>query len=116
MTVERVCGCGCGASLEDRNRKALYASDACRARGWKARTGYGPQRPRKDRANGRSRQRQPELRVSYRKTVDHLANWLEAGGEPPAMARRHAEQVIGAALTPHQRDALARIRAREGGR
>lgn len=48
----RVCECGCGASLEGRDERARYATDACRAKAWKAGTGYGPQRPRRMRSNG----------------------------------------------------------------
>jgi len=36
----RLCACGCGASLEGMSPDARYATDACRARHWKERTGY----------------------------------------------------------------------------
>lgn len=48
--------CGCGCPLPARPN-GLYASDACRARAWKARRNYGPQEPRKGRSNGRRRSR-----------------------------------------------------------
>ncbi len=41
--MTRLCACGCGASLDHRHSTARFASDACRARGWKRRTGYGRQ-------------------------------------------------------------------------
>lgn len=43
--MTRLCACGCGASLDHRHPTARFASDACRARGWKARVGYGHQSP-----------------------------------------------------------------------
>jgi hypothetical protein len=47
----RLCGCGCGESMEGRAVNARYASAACRARAWKAQTGYGPQKGREGRSN-----------------------------------------------------------------
>lgn len=50
----RVCACGCGTSLEGRDPRARYHDAACRARGWKAETGYGRQDEPQVRANASS--------------------------------------------------------------
>lgn len=48
----RSCECGCGASMEGRDARARYATDACRARAWKDENAYGPQVPPEVRSNG----------------------------------------------------------------
>lgn len=64
----RTCACGCGASMEGARPQARYASDACRSRAWKARTGYRLVRARKPRQNASSRRR--EGVTVYFPTVD----------------------------------------------
>lgn len=49
----RQCGCGCRASLAGKHVSARYASDACRARAWKARTGYRRETAGNGTRNGR---------------------------------------------------------------
>jgi hypothetical protein len=85
------CDCGCGRPREGRS---AYASDACRARAWKARHNYGPQKPRKSRTNGNPKR--SGRQISYRKAVEvlaaHLAaeefHWCESDDEWYAVAER----------------------------
>jgi hypothetical protein len=93
----RVCACGCGASLEGRKPEARFASDACRSRAWKDRTGYSHQ----DRENGGNgaQKRHSGLQVSYRKAVEILHAEL---GTP-----KHAlELALAEALSHRQRERL----------
>jgi hypothetical protein len=34
------CGCGCGAEVDARRTGAIYATDACKSRAWRRRSGY----------------------------------------------------------------------------
>jgi hypothetical protein len=62
---ERVCACGCPRSMEGKRPNALYASDGCRTKAYKARhniTGYRAVKPS---LNGKKRgRRQLYLRPS----------------------------------------------------
>lgn len=66
--MARLCECGCGEPLAGRRPEARYATDQCRARDWKAKRGYGPQRRPGSRTNASG------LQVSFRKAVDVLAD------------------------------------------
>lgn len=95
------CDCGCG---KPKRGKSAYASDACRARHWKDRVGYGPQTPRKGRSNGK--QSRSGRQISYRKTVDWFADYLiDTENISDAEARYNAEQLIGGLLPDRQRKA-----------
>ena len=86
---DRVCSCGCGASLAGLRPQARYASDACRTRGWKARTGYADQRASKPSRNGRQRARRaPEQRIAFGKAAKLLVDRLGPAGEAAALVLR----------------------------
>lgn len=110
VSIVRTCACGCNTSLAGMRPEARYASDACRARAWKDRTGYADPRRRKAARNGRAqRRRAPDLRVSYRKALDALARYLQSIGRPAA--RREAAELLEPLLTDRQREALAADRS-----
>ncbi len=76
----RLCACGCGRSLAGKRPEARYASDACRARAWKERTGYEGPSATRTRENGRrkpARRRSPRPGVSvyFRKRSQLAAVW-----------------------------------------
>lgn len=80
--------CACGCPQQARGNSA-YASDACRARAWKARVGYGHQARRKARANGRKRKDsgvRPYLNI-------HEARELLAGRVPATVAAKVAAKL-----------------------
>lgn len=109
---ERVCeGPGCTVSMAGRHPSARFHSDACRARAWKERTGYGRPGPRKGRANG---QPKPSgLQVSYRRAVTAVADYLAAQdghAETLPVYQPTAESILRPALSVRQR---ARLEARE---
>jgi hypothetical protein len=89
----RVCACGCGESLAGRDKRALYATAACRARGWKRDRDYGPQKPPKVRTNARQRS---GLQVSYKRAVREVeAEFRELGvGFPRARATRAVRRAL----------------------
>ncbi len=95
------CACGCRQATRGESR---YASDACRARAWRERVGYGPQKPLQSRSNGK--QRRSGRQVSYRKAVDWFTAYLidteDIGVDE---ARYNAEQIIGGLLPDRQRAA-----------
>jgi hypothetical protein len=92
----RVCACGCGESIEHLRPQAVYASDACRPRHWKERTGYEDRRARKADRNGkRKAPRRPSLRVSYLKAVEAI--------EPHVGSRERAEEILRPVLPPSAR-------------
>ena len=102
----RVCQCGCGESLEGRDRRALYATAACRARGWKREYNYGPQPPPKVRTNAR---KQSGLQVSYRRAVLAMSIDLSLRGVLMEEAIEAAEASMRYILSDKQR---ARLDAR----
>lgn len=74
---ERFCACNCGQPLEGLRANARYASDACRSRDWKRRAGYVDPRAAKPRRNVSRQARRPTApRVSYRKAITAVADWL----------------------------------------
>lgn len=91
------CACGCP---EQARGKSAYASDACRARAWRQRVGYGPQKRLQGRSNGKTRASRPsDVRVTYQQAYEVLVRELGS----PLRARDLAEQM----LTDKQR---ARVR------
>lgn len=104
----RVCACGCGRSLEGRRPEARYATDKCRARHWKLRTGYGRADQQKGVRTAEAPRSGPSgLQVSYRKAVKRVAELLAVNGW---VQRRDAEHVatltLRAALPDRQRERL----------
>lgn len=94
------CACGCP---EPARGKSAYASDACRARAWRQRVGYGPQKPLQGRSNGKTRAARPsDVRPTFTRVYQVLVRELGS----PLRARDLAEQM----LTDKQR-----ARAREMG-
>lgn len=78
--------------MTGRRGNAHYATDACRTRAWKDRTGYVDRRGRKPSRNARPRGHRPsDLRVSYSRLVEVLG-----------------ETVARELLTPRQRARLRR--------
>ena len=53
----RLCACGCGTTIDELRPTARYATDACRTRAWKARTGYVDQRAAKPSRNATPRRK-----------------------------------------------------------
>jgi hypothetical protein len=97
------CACGCGRSLAHLKKPGRYASDACRARAWKARHGSGAPRAVGTAENGS--RHYGGLQVSYRKAVDTLA--IAFYGEPPdAFSRARVEEMLRPALPARQRERL----------
>lgn len=95
------CGCGCGAPARP---NGSYASDACRARAWKARRHYGPQKPLGARSNGNAARSKPSgAQVSYRKAVGAAAEMLVQAGHAPYKAERIAERYMVGVLPEKQR-------------
>lgn len=93
---------GCRESLDHLRKPGFYCSDACRARAWKARTGYRGQTPAGTARNGKARS---GLQVSFRKAVDTLA--IALYGEPPdAHTRARVEEMLRPALPARQRERL----------
>lgn len=108
------CECGCGADLT--RRQARYASDACKSRAWRQRSGYRippaaevcQTRPK------RAKSGQSGLQVSYRRAVDVLAAMIDGHVDrmlPPGAARSWADELMREALSDKQR---ARLDARDG--
>lgn len=137
------CGCLCGQPLAaNRRRGVRYRDEHHKQRAYRARvdaraadrgvaTKHGVMTleslpPASDTGNRNGdaptarqrtqRRRQPELRISFRKAVAILAHELEHHDvvDPPEKAPRVAELWLAGALSDRQRDALARMRAREG--
>jgi hypothetical protein len=108
VTADRLCECECGEPIQSSRPNARYASDACRTRAWKARTGYADRRARKPSRNGRPRRPSPSsVRISYRKALDVVESALRA--QPmrgSAAARQRAEELLEPILTPAGRRAL----------
>ncbi len=93
------CACGCN---KPRHGRSLYASDACRARAWRARVNYGPQKPRKSRSNGNTRR--SGRQASYRKAVDGVTALLrDHYGVDAEDAHLIAEVTLTPALPRNQR-------------
>jgi hypothetical protein len=85
------CACGCSASMEGKRACARYASDACRARAWKARTGYRRESGAGTARNGSDKPR--PRRVARRKGVSvYFAS--------PDLARRALDALTGHDLEP----------------
>lgn len=101
---ERVCACGCGASLDGMRKDAIYASAHCRTLGWKRRVGYADPRRRKASPNGKTGRSKPSgLQVSYRKAVRELADVMDAGN-PESLEL--AGRILARALPERQRALL----------
>lgn len=99
------CACGCGELLVDRRPTARYATAACRTRAWKQRSMYVDQRARKASRNAKPRRPTPgQVRLSYPKTLDLLADVLRHLNVPDADARARRE--LDAVLTDRQRQAI----------
>lgn len=96
------CGCGCGAPARP---NGSYASDACRARAWKARRNYGPQEPLEARSNGNVRRSKPSgVQASYFKAVDKVSAGVIAEFDVDAVfARWLAGRWLREALPEKQR-------------
>lgn len=91
------CVCGCGELSRPAGR---YATDACRARDWKARVRYGSQRPfERPQARIQRAARPSDVRPTFTRVYEVLARELGS----PLRARDLAEQM----LTDKQR---ARVR------
>lgn len=98
---DRLCECGCGQSLEGLRSNARYASDACRSRAWKARAGYVDPRTAKPRRNV-SKPRKPSIRISYRKALEQLEDYLISIGHDAPYTQARA--LLRPLLTPAQRE------------
>ena len=62
---------------------------------------------RANKARTRPRSRRPEARISYRKAVEALTAYFEGPDDIDSPTpRAEAHRILGAALTPKQRDAL----------
>jgi hypothetical protein len=108
----RRCKCGCGASLEGKRPEARYASDACRARAWKGRTGYRRENGRNGTRNASPRP--VALRISLRRAqtvADELIDTLDAAAVSPAGVRRIIDAVLVQSLSERQRQRLEDERA-----
>lgn len=108
---ERVClGPGCDVLMEGRDPEARFCTPRCRARDWKARTGYGRQSavrtPRRANASG------PSIRISYLRALDATADALIDAGVPRARAREHARTALRPLLTQRQAPIADRQEAR----
>lgn len=104
---ERVCACGCGASLDGMRKDAIYASPQCRSLGWKRRVGYADPRRRKASRNGKTRRSGPSgLQVSYRKAVETAIEMLVAGCDEMYIPEEFAERFMSRALSERQRALL----------
>lgn len=94
------CACGCGEPLSGRQR--LYASNACKARVWKDKTGYRLQ-GRQERCQT-PKERRSGRQVSYRKAVDEVAFFIRYTNQlDPDRARALAEDILTRALPERQR-------------
>jgi hypothetical protein len=96
-----ICACGCNQPTRG---NSAYASDACRARAWRERVGYGPQKRPEGRTNGK--QRPSGRQLSYKRTVEWLTLYLVCTqGLDPQRARHKAELQLSALLPERQRAA-----------
>ena len=132
------CPCGCGHTPAAGSKYAVR--DRCRMRAYRQRLHAeaqdrgapaklslgvlrdgGSESRNRDGQNARprpQRRRAPELRISFRRAVEAvncaLASYVMAQGVDADAARQEIEDALADALTARQRDALARVRAREG--
>jgi hypothetical protein len=93
------CECGCGTELDGRRSGARYASDACRARAWKARTGYRRERAAGTTGNGNARQRpkrrrSPDRRVTLSRAVAAVQEGLREDGPDPTRVGAWLERAL----------------------
>jgi ribosomal protein L15E len=65
----------CAKPLVGRDPRARFCDDKCRAKGWKARTGYGVVERRVRTVARRTSRRAPDLRISYRRAVDAMCHY-----------------------------------------
>lgn len=95
---------------EHRGPRAIYASDACRARHWKERTGYI--HPRDENARN-ARKRASGFQVSYPKALERTEQAVRDGRRLLGMSPREiAERRVREALSPRQK-ALLEQRSKE---
>lgn len=66
--MERVCACGCEASIEQLRPNAIYASDACKSRAWRRKSGYRVRGHRKPRQT--PEKRRPGITVYFQDLRD----------------------------------------------
>lgn len=84
------CACGCPLPARPNGR---YATDACRAKDWKRRTGYGRPAPRKGRANANRRAPKPsDVRFSYDAVVSMVEQAMRR--DAPIHVEREARELV----------------------
>jgi hypothetical protein len=102
--VERVCGCGCGASLDGRRTNVQYATHACRQTAYLARHPTPPpetaHRP-SEASRNRHGHRPGGVTMAYGPILRAVTNELRRlnTSDPEATARR----IVNSALTPAAR-------------
>lgn len=108
--IPRLCSCGCQESVRSSRPGARYATGACRTRAWKARTGYTDARRAQASRNGKHAakrtRRKPSVRISYRKAVAAVAQWLEMDDDRGDESVALAEEILDPLLTPAARKGL----------
>lgn len=89
--VIRVCGCGCGTSMEGRDVRAVCVDSAHKARAWATVTGYVPPGRRTVRPDGRKR---VDPTKTIRVSPEHHARAAAAAERNGLTMRAYTEAMI----------------------